>query len=214
MRHRTPAALVAACLLLAMTATPMLAWTQLKNNYPGNPQSCNGQPPYFCYRWPKTANNLSTTQYVYLHSSLTNANINLKPDVRDAMERWNDAPARNPFMVETTNVGVADVYVDRGNAATLCGLAAAWACATHVADGNLLYTYAEVHFSSSVDWNHTHYYDTDEADSRKVATHEFGHVEALGHTGFTAIMKQGDVQFHILKANDIDGIQAIYGAYP
>jgi hypothetical protein len=69
-------------------------------------------------------------------------------------------------------------------------------------------------FSTSVTWNHTLTYDTYIADSRKVATHELGHVEALGHTGFTAIMHQGAEPFYTPQTNDIQGLKAIYGAYP
>jgi len=48
------------------------------------------------------------------------------------------------------------------------------------------------------------------ADSRRVATHELGHSEALGHTNYTAVMRTGAGSFWKPKANDIAGIQAIY----
>jgi len=49
-----------------------------------------------------------------------------------------------------------------------------------------------------------------QADGRKVATHETGHLMSLGHTSYTAEMHQGPGNFYSLQSNDIQGLQAIY----
>ncbi len=213
MRYRT--AVIAAIALLAVSAAPVLAWTQLINNYPNTPQTCNGQPPNVCVRWPKTANNLSITVWVYLDPSLANANLNLKPDLRDAMERWNDQPARNPFLEETSTSPFSDVWVLRGATNSFCG-GVKWACTQLTINSSTdRIVEADMRFNQSVTWNHSLYYQTYEADSRKVSTHEFGHVHGLGHTGFAnAVMIEGQASFFGVKPNDLDGLQAIYGAYP
>jgi hypothetical protein len=185
------------------------------NQYPNNPTSCNGVPPNVCVRWPKTANNLSITIDVFLDDLLDNANVNLKADLRDAMTRWTNQPARNPFLRETQISFYSDVWVLRGATNTFCqGIV--WACTQlTVNSGTDMIISADMRFNQSVTWNHTFYYGTYDADSRKVATHEFGHVNGLGHTGFaTAVMVSGQASFYNVKPNDLDGLQAIYGAYP
>ncbi len=74
--------------------------------------------------------------------------------------------------------------------------------------------------SSGSSWNNTLTWWDDgvcafQADGRKVATHETGHTQSLGHTGNTAVMHQGPENFYTLQADDIAGLQAIYpGALP
>jgi len=54
-----------------------------------------------------------------------------------------------------------------------------------------------------------------DADGRKVAGHETGHVSSMGHTSYTALMHQGPENFYLLQSNDVAGLQAIYpGNYP
>lgn len=48
------------------------------------------------------------------------------------------------------------------------------------------------------------------ADARKVAAHETGHSEGLGHTSYTAIMHQGPENFYQYQSNDISGFNDIY----
>lgn len=65
---------------------------------------------------------------------------------------------------------------------------------------------------SSVDApQHSYTYDCGAADSRYVVTHEFGHLEGLGHTSYAAVMHQGGERFWAPQTNDIQGLQAIYG---
>ena len=76
-------------------------------------------------------------------------------------------------------------------------------------------TYATMVFSNLVTWNRTYTYGAYVADARKVAMHEMGHVEALGHTGISpAVMRQGALSYSVPQPNDVTGIIAIYGAYP
>jgi predicted SprT family Zn-dependent metalloprotease len=69
-----------------------------------------------------------------------------------------------------------------------------------------------VEFNSYVTWNHSYTYACGRADSRKVVTHELGHLQSLGHTNYTAIMHQGAESFWTPQTNDKQGLQAIYGA--
>lgn len=69
-------------------------------------------------------------------------------------------------------------------------------------------------FNPLVTWNKTFTYDTYVADARKVATHEMGHAEGLGHSGQTAVMKQGAMSLFNPQTDDENGIIKIYGAYP
>ncbi len=120
-------------------------------------------------------------------------------------------------LVVTTSLSTSDIDVMRGDSDSLCAALYTWACTAIYADtasGSHTLYYAETIFSDQVTWNHSLTYNTFVADSRKVTTHEMGHVEALGHTGFTAVMHTGAESFYKPQSNDIDGIQAIYGAYP
>ena len=42
--------------------------------------------------------------------------------------------------------------------------------------------------------------------------HEVGHTQGLGHTGYVQSVIGGD--YYLLQANDVEGLQHIYGAYP
>jgi hypothetical protein len=67
-------------------------------------------------------------------------------------------------------------------------------------------------------WNNTltwaQYQNCDfAADGRKVATHETGHVQGLGHTSTTSVMHQGAEPFYALQSDDKAGLIAIYPGY-
>lgn len=216
MKHRLIWATLVALAVLPITAQAIYSWSQAWNNFPNNPTSCNDVGEYQCWYWPKTPNNLSTTQYVYLDSTLGQGNINITQDVRDAWARWNAQPARNPHLVETTNLGDYTIYVRRADTDYWCGQIDVWGC-THdnvLSDGHTIWM-SMVYLNENVTWNRTLTYGPGNlvADSRKVITHELGHAEALGHTSYTAIMHQGDEQFYTVQHNDCLGIQAIYGSY-
>jgi hypothetical protein len=78
---------------------PAVAWTQIYNAYPDNPLSC-GDPGGYCIEWPTTPGGLSVNVDVYLYTSLGQANIDLRPDVRNTFSYWNNIPARNPHLQE------------------------------------------------------------------------------------------------------------------
>lgn len=193
-------------------ALPAFGWTQIYNSYPDDPLSC-GDPGGYCIEWPTTSGGLSITVDVYLYSSLGQANLDLREDVRRTFTYWNDIPARNPYLRETTNVAISKLDVWRG--ATI--YPDSWAETTpypQPGGGHTMY-YATIVFNSLVTWNRSYTYGTYTADARKVAMHEMGHAEALGHTGISpAIMRQGALNYSIPQYNDRLGIVAIYGAYP
>lgn len=76
---------------------PADAWTQLNNNYPDDPVSCDNSAEYRCIRWPKTSNNLSINVDVYPHPSLdSETSVNFDSILEGSVSEWNGAPARNP----------------------------------------------------------------------------------------------------------------------
>jgi hypothetical protein len=52
--------------------------------------------------WPKVGGPPSTVVKIYLHSSLTAQEINLKPVVRDTIDEYNALPALNPWLDEVS----------------------------------------------------------------------------------------------------------------
>jgi Matrixin len=204
------AAAISASLLSAfLIVTPVWAWTQLVNNYPDNPVSCDNSTSWPCIAWPKNGPGTSSTVYVYLDPTLTQANLDLSTDVRNSMSKWNAICAVNPYLYVGTGVNY-NYGVYRGSLTD----PTAWA-----ETNNIYYTNSphyiiesDTTFSSSVTWNHTYTYDVYVADSRKVGTHELGHGEGLGHTGYTAVMHQGAESFWVPQSNDIQGMQHIYGS--
>jgi hypothetical protein len=213
LRHwRTRAALLGAIVLTLVLAGRVAAWSQIYNAYPFNPLSCT-DPGGYCMEWPTTSGGLSVNVDEYLYSSLALANIPLGPDVLATFPQWNNIAARNPYLRQTTNLSAAEVQVWLGTTIDPASWAettpSPYCCTSHV------YASATIVFRSSVTWNHTYTYSGNVADSRKVADHEMGHVEALGHTSFaTALMHTGPASFWTVQSNDRSGIIAVYGAYP
>ena len=71
-------------------------------------------------------------------------------------------------------------------------------------------------FNSStwISWNNTLMFSDTQADGRKVATHETGHFEGLGHTGhIPAVMHQGKVTYFALQPDDVNGLVSFYTGY-
>jgi hypothetical protein len=198
--------------LTLVVAVPASAWTQIYNAYPSDPLSC-GDPGGYCIEWPTTSGGLSVNVDVFLYSSLGLANVDLRSDVRRTFSYWNGIAARNPHLQETTSLSASEVDVWLGTTQ----YPDAWAETTispPPGNGHTM-TYATMVFSNLVTWNRTYTYGAYVADARKVAMHEMGHVEALGHTGISpAVMRQGALSYSVPQPNDVTGIIAIYGAYP
>lgn len=143
---------------------------------------------------------------MYLWPSLESGNLNLKTDVRNGMGYWNNQPARNPFHYESTTGTKVNVHRTTTSGSDV------WAEAYTYSNSSNVVTSAMIGFNPLVTWNRSYTYDTYKADARKVATHEIGHTQALGHTGFTAVMQQRPLSLHTPQTNDTHGLQAIYGA--
>lgn len=194
-------------LSLVLAVAPVAAWSQLFNNFPGNPTSCDNSPSYPCVAWP-TNGSLSVHLVVYLDPSLTSANLDLSTDVRNSITKWNAICAVNPLLAVGSGVNY-DIGEYRG---TIPSDPTAWASTDVYASGNTIVD-AETTFNSTVTWNHSFSYpDSTHADSRKVSTHEMGHSEGLGHTSYTAVMHQGAESFWVPQTNDIQGMQHVYGS--
>jgi len=195
-------------LMALLISSSALGWTQLRNAYPDTPQSCGDDPNdgYPCIEWPLSPSGYSITVYVYLWPSLESGNLNLKTDVRNGMGYWNNQPARNPFYYESTTGTKVNVH------RTTTSRSDIWAETYTYSNSSNVVTSAMIRFNPLVTWNRNYTYSTYAADARKVATHELGHSQALGHTGYTAVMKQGPMNLHTPQTNDTQGLQAIYGA--
>ena len=127
--------------------------------------------------------------------------------MRNGMSAFNAVPARNPFYVEYVS-GSWQVTVQRASTSR----SDAWAESYTYANASNVMTSATIKFNPLVTWNRSYNYGPYVADSRKVAAHEIGHTQALGHTGFTCLMYQGAVGVSTPQTNDVQGLQAIYGA--
>lgn len=226
--RRAAATALLTVLLLGATSGAVTAWSQLRNNNPSEPRNCTNVSPWYCIRWPKTSANLSVDVYVFLSSSLDRIyGVDMFGDVRKTFTRWNDVPARNPHLEETYSTGADDVFV-RAGSPSACGLPDPRVLAiarTYTSQSVNRISSADICFNSEIGWNHNldfSYRDTPEgfiqyADSRKVATHEMGHAEGLGHVSNStsaAIIRQGTTSYYTVQNNDVIGMQEIYGAYP
>ncbi len=208
---------------ITVLSTPKaFAWTQEINNYPSSPTGCGGSSSYPCLYWPEP-NHISTTLYASYDSlgSVGPAKYNFTTPVNNALGYWNSVQgAFNPYIYDCTYTGCRDVvYYTSDDIGSVN-----WA-ETNVGDfGPVQYANGQYYailnsarttFNTEVSWNNTLQYGALQADGRKVATHETGHIEGLGHTGYTAVMRQGAESFYQPQANDISGMQTIYtGLYP
>lgn len=204
-------AIAAAGLFLLLSAPATFAWSQILNNFPNSPTSCTNVSPYWCEAWPVNSNGSSVTVYFYRDPSLSGSSgENMATDVDNSAAQWNAAPAKNPFLYGNLNGASDTVTVQMAN---IDPYGCTWGETIDYTGSNVhVITGADTYFNSVVTWNHSYTYACGEADSRKVATHELGHIEALGHTSYTAVMHQGAESFWTPQTNDIQGLQAIYGA--
>lgn len=206
MNRRSVVVAASASLMLAgALVPPALAWSQLFNNFPHAPTSCDNSANWPCVRWPKNGS-LSSTVIIFNDPSLTSANLNLDTDVRASVNQWHLVCAANPILQYGSGVN-AQIYVQRGSISD----PSAWAETITSASGHTIIG-ATTTFNNLVTWNHSFTYTVTQADSRKVGTHELGHAEGLGHTNFTAVMHQSAESFWAPQTNDIQGMQAVYGS--
>ena len=207
-RSRLVIALSLGTVPLLTAPASVLAWSQLFNEYPSSPTSCNNVSPDICVSWPKNGS-LSSTVVIYLDPSLTTANLNLDTDTRAGINQWHLVCAANPVLQIGSGVN-AQITVVRGQLLD----PTAWAQTSVINSSSSPHVVieADVVFNTLVTWNHSFTYSQTSADSRKVATHELGHAEGLGHTGFTAVMHQGAESFWTVQTNDVQGMQAVYGS--
>ncbi len=140
-----------------------------------------------------------------------------------ALNDFNNVPAFNPYVYScynsqcgaTTPYAIADLgygnygYTDYG-----------YMGSTQYSSGQYyaIMTGNKTMFNSStwISWNNTLTFSATQADGRKVATHETGHFEGLGHTGHSpAVMRQGAVTYYALQSDDINGLESFYtGSIP
>jgi hypothetical protein len=216
--------LSAVVVVLPTTATQAAAYTQSYNNYPGSPTNCTMMSTVWpCLYWA-TNGSASIAVYVYVDSSLNNVRgVNLTTEVRTAMARYNAVPTRNPGLFNISyvpsfgmeaNTSVPGEFYYYEYAATYYSFS--------MSPGSIgLMDHVWIDFNSDINWNLSYKYNCVwdsswssyrcAADAGKVATHEMGHAEGLGHSGgVPTIMKQGAVSFRSLKTDDINGIKWIY----
>ena len=208
--------------LLFVAPNVALGWTQMVNEYPDSPTSCQNTATYPCIEWP-TSGGLSVNVDVYLDSTLTLVTaVTLKTDMRNGFPQWNNIAARNPHLQETTSTANDEMFVRASLNELPRNVYAATTVSYQAASPHRIVA-ADMNFNREVSWNHSldfssyveegvTYY---RADSRKVAVHELGHSEGLGHTGISpAVMRQGATTYWQAQANDKTGIISVYGAYP
>ena len=194
---------------------------------PGGPNAigdCLGTSSSPCIRWNKTASNLSINVNVYLSNTLPDQEIDLKVDARRSITTYNGIAARNPHLQEVTTSGASDFLVKAIN----LGDPFLYGGTTVSYQPTAPFRIYDVVMSlnTQIEWNRDYNYDCRDipvspnvvckADAVKVMHHEFGHAEGLAHEGSTvqAIMRQGALTFHLVQADDRNGIIHIYGAYP
>ena len=209
----------------ALNAGPALAWSQLFNDFDtGGSGYCGGSTTYPCLFWQE-ANWTSTTLNASIAPSADGDNYSMTTAINRAFGDFTAAPAYNPYINQCTSGTSCGTVAYYGSLNLGCGV---YAGTSFPQLGTIEYssgigyyqfaTLAQVAFNTApyMSWNNSLDYSYDassctfNADGRKVATHETGHVMGLGHTSYTAVMHQGAEPFYSLQSNDIQGLQAIY----
>lgn len=237
-RHRGEArrlglAAAAAALLTLPLTSAAGAYTQLISQYPNTPTTCTNSGGWDCIAWPRLANGQSTTVYAFLDGDLGDVpNVNMGHDVLDSFTRWNAAPSNEPWLIQSTALSNATgyslgspthIFADDQLPYGVYAKTASWTMyLLGLGSDDHVMVSSQIDMSANIRWNHSldftcHYSTPDPtvcipwADSRKVTIHEEGHGLGLGHSGATAIMRQGATTYYTLQTDDINGIQSIYG---
>jgi Matrixin len=203
---------------------PVLAWSQLDNDYDqGGSGYCGGSTTYPCFFWQE-AHNTSITLYSYFDPSVDNDSYSFTTAINRAFGDFNAAPAYNPYTYQCVNrVGCGtNAYFGASLGCLVYGqttfpILGAIEHSTSVGYYRFIReAYVYFNTSSAAHWNNSVYWAYNgitcvfNADGRKVSTHETGHLMALGHTGYVAVMHQGPESYYALQINDIQGLEAIY----
>lgn len=206
---------------------PALAWTQLDNAYDtGGTTSCGGSTTYACLYWQEP-NYTAINVNAYLDSSLTIGGYSMGTATTTAFSNWNailTAWSPNFYACYTGGCGsvaYSGAYLDcgvyggtsfsRGSVGTDSRNGEYY---KFILSATVVYNNSgAINWNSNLDYTHISACD-DNADGRKVAAHETGHVLGLGHTGYTAVMHQGPENFYTPQQNDINGLNSIYPGNP
>jgi hypothetical protein len=222
------ARLALALALVLASAGPVDGYKQLIPPESKPQGTCTGSPESPCIRWRKTSENLSVTIDLFLDSSLTNQEVNLATDVRNAKDAFNSLPARNPYIVVTADSSLDEITakaVDLDNHKLAAETVYQPNFLTDASSTNLI-DHAKIKFNTEIEWRRQlgagcyvqgpYEIEVCWADARKVANHEMGHVQGLAHewSPVIAVMRTGGVDYYALQPDDVAGIQHIYGAYP
>ena len=224
---------VAAVLFAAQNG---FAWTWEINEFDtGGTSNCGTKSSEPCLIWQEPHYTVITLK-AYLDPSLNMIYYDFHPTLQNTtFPNYNTDPAYNPSFsaCTTSNCGVIKYSTTQFACGIYAGTAvdssrygtpwydsgrgqwnAYWKNATNA---------QLVLFSTFVTWNNSFSWAANcggndtytDADGRKVAGHETGHVSSMGHTSYTALMHQGPENFYLLQSNDVAGLQAIYpGNYP
>jgi hypothetical protein len=230
LRARAVSGLACAIVTLAFTVQPVAAWTQETNQYTSwgyGSGYCGGSSDWPCVFWQEP-HNYSITLYGEINGSLQYMNgfSRWVPDMADAFNNFNAIPAANPYEYVCLTPGCGQVNYYGGIVS--CPLLAITSYSINTVEWNSTvgyYTffipyYVNVTYDneSRAHWNESDTYTLGGGcnnfnwDARYAARHETGHVQSLGHTGYTAIMNNVPPSpvFHTLQSNDIQGIEGIY----
>lgn len=218
--RRMGLALVLSMACFMLVSQSVFAWTWRENNWDSNPNDyqCGNTSSTPCLYWPEPGH-VSSSIYAYFYPSLNNVGgYNFTTAVQRALNDFNNAPALNPYVYSCTNAtgcldstsySIGDLgYAVYGQ--TPYGTIGAIQHSSQyysVMSGN------GTIFNSSryISWNNNLVFSATQADGRKVATHETGHMEGLGHTSHNpAIMRQGTVTYYALQTDDINGLSSQY----
>jgi hypothetical protein len=219
---RVVGATALATVALIVNALPSFAWTQEFNAFDTGGTPYCGSSSYPCAFWQEP-NYTSTSFNGYIDSSVDSDNYDFGTALNGAFSNFNSAPAYEPYIYSCYRDGCGPVSYYGSSLG--CGI---YGETTFPSLGPVEYgskwgyyrffkydvvyfnTSPQAHWNNTLTWSFNSQTCVFQADGRKVATHETGHVMSLGHTSYTAVMHQGPENFYKLQSNDIQGLQAIY----